>query len=312
VSTRPGLPAPWIARSVAELEARAGEWLSSAPLRTLVRELAGAAADTWDYPALRGWSAATLDTRRGGERREAARAEWGQDWIDPLIQAARPLGLIHTPPAQRQQYDLAVVLGGATTGNRLRAALAGEIIAAGTRVERIVGLSAERRLGDRERASEPDSVNDATEWRNLLRYLADTFGTLTPINQPSKSDGDRAWRDHLYTTSVAQPVQLLVAPSSDPQRRTNTADAIAFLTERLPSLAGSAVLVITGAIYVPYQFFAAAPGLLSADLAHVELIGTATSLAGPRPLFAQRIAQEIHAAIQSATLIACDRTRQRS
>jgi hypothetical protein len=76
-----------------------------------------------------------------------------------------------------------------------------------------------------------------------------------------------------------------------------------FLAQCEPALASQSALVITSAIYAPYQFFAAVGQLLTAGLGHAELTGTPTSTGGAPLLLAQRLGQEIHAAITAATAL---------
>lgn len=101
---------------------------------------------------------------------------------------------------------------------------------------------------------------------------------------------DRPLSDHEHASD----------PDSAPDR-TEWANLLRYL--RIPLVRRRHVLVITSAIYVPYQFFAGAPVLLSDGADHVELVGTPTGTDGDTSLRAQRIAQEIHAAVRTATTI---------
>jgi hypothetical protein len=60
------------------------------------------------------------------------------------------------------------------------------------------------------------------------------------------------------------------------------------------------VLLITSAIYAPYQFFTSAPLLLARGVGWVELVGTPTATDRAGQLLAQRLGQEIHSAIAGA------------
>jgi len=256
-----------------------------------------------DRAALVEWSGRILDTRRGAERREAIPTTWTPEHIRELLSAAGPLGLLHTAAPCRAAYDMTVLLGGATTGNRLRTGLARDLAGRGVHLGMLVAATAERALSDHERGSDPDSVPDRTEWANLLRYLADVFGPLRPGAVTTGGTGAAAWRDHEFTSAMGTNLRVLVAPSSSAHRRANTADSLAFLLQRIPPVRRRHVLVITSAIYTPYQFFAGAPVVLSDGAKHVELVGTPTGTNGDTNLLAQRIAQEIHAAVHAATTI---------
>lgn len=82
-----------------------------------------------------------------------------------------------------------VLLGGAITGNRLRTALARDLVGLGLGLGMLAVATADRALKDHDYASEPDpeSVENWTECANLLRYLADVFG-------PLRSSGGREQR----------------------------------------------------------------------------------------------------------------------
>jgi hypothetical protein len=294
-------PPPWVAADLAQVASRSRAWLSSEPLRELVVDLGGPAPDLADPDALRRWSAATLDTRAGAERRAAAAVTWDPNRLGALIAAAGPLGLLRTAAPLHTRYDAAIMLGGTTTGNRLRVELTADLLRAGIEFTQVVALTAERSLSEHERDSEPDSADEATEWRNLLRYLDQHLGGLTQTHRASSGDGHQRWRDEHYKAPDHRAVRLLVAPSSIPQRRATSADAIAFFAEHIGNSPLTSGLVITSAIYAPYQYFVTAPRLLRGGLEHVELIGTATATDGQRDLLAQRLGQEIHAAILAAT-----------
>ncbi|MGH3687033.1 MAG: hypothetical protein ACRDRU_01615 [Pseudonocardiaceae bacterium] len=60
---------------------------------------------------------------------------------------------------------------------------------------------------------------------------------------------------------------------------------------------------LIGDLYAPYQFFAGAPVVLSDGAEYVELVGTPTGIDGDINLLTQRIAQEIHAAMNAAITI---------
>jgi hypothetical protein len=61
------------------------------------------------------------------------------------------------------------------------------------------------------------------------------------------------------------------------------------------------VLLLSSAIYTPFQFFRIAPELLSAETLRVEFVGIPTDKGVDRRTLAQRLAQETHATIHAAT-----------
>jgi hypothetical protein len=79
-----------------------------------------------------------------------------------------------------------------------------------------VALSAQRRLSAREHESDADSVQDATESRNLIRYFSEMLGQLRQAAHAAGGEAHQHWRDEQYTNPSDQPVRLLVAPSAEP------------------------------------------------------------------------------------------------
>jgi hypothetical protein len=296
-----GAPPPsWSAGNRADVERRARQWLSSPQLETLIR--------TWDRtqdadltPAgIVEWSAAHLDTRGGRERREAPPVAFTPARASALRNLAGSWGMLETRPPERNRYGATVILGGATTGNRLRSELAKDCAASGTTLGPIVAAAAARPITEHERETDPDAAEETAEWENLLRNLDASFGSLSPEEGGADELQSEGWLDRRFSTPAGGSVRLLVAPAGEGRRRADTADVLRFLQARLPLREYSSLLVITSAIYVPYQFFVAAPPLLAAGARHVELIGTPTSIEGDPHLLAQRLGQEVHAGVVAA------------
>ena len=218
--------------------------------------------------------------------------------MQALLEAGDGLGLMRTARPSRMAYDVGVILGGATTGNRLRVEMTAGLLRSDLRTPQVVLLAAERALGAHEIEEEPASEHDGTEWRNLIRNADAELGPLDEVAADSGGVGLRAWRDVRYR-SAGPAVRLLVAPSPRPEHRASTADAIRFFARRIAADDRRTVLVVTSAIYAPYQFFSAAPLVLAADARHAELVGTPTTRDGDTRLLAQRLGQETHAAISA-------------
>jgi hypothetical protein len=296
-------PCAWVSCNQVDVLRTAQRWCDSAAFQQLIVALGGPHPPIGDLEVLVQWSSKILDTRRGAERRDAIPTTWTPDQIRALLLAAGPLGLLETASLCRASYETTVLLGGATTGNRLRTAHARDLVSRGADLGRLVAVTAERALSAHEQASDPDSVADRTEWTNLLRYLADAFGPLQAGAVTTGGMGSATWQDHEFDTAEGMSLRVLVAPSSIADRRANTADGLTFFLDRIPLAQRRHVLLITSAIYAPYQFFAGAPVVLSDGAEHVELVGTPTATDGDTNLLAQRIAQEIHAAVHAATTI---------
>ena len=279
--------APWAAQRRADVVARAQAWSGSADLRRLVRALGGPTNTT--LGAMARWSAATLDTRRGAERHDAGPVGWSDEQVNAVLTAAAPLGLLETASPQQPAYDATLLLGGTTTGNRLRTQLAAGVAAKGVEIGLLAVLTTDRPIGAREHESDPDSRQDATEWQHLLRMVDKEFGPL-----------EHGAREGELRAPDGRRVRLLIAPGAGPATRATTADAIRFF---LDHVVPPSVLLVTSTIYAPYQFFAVAPLLLEGGCRRVELIGTATATGGDRTSLAQRVAQEIHAALSAAVTL---------
>jgi hypothetical protein len=289
----------WSAVRQADVERMAREWLASPQLRAVASEMDGAADGELDPTALARWSAEILDTRGGSERREAPPIESPPARAAALLELAKCWGMLETRGPQRDTYEATILLGGTTTGNRLRTELARRCAREGTKLGVLVAASAERRISDSERRSDPDAVGESGEWENLLRNVTEIFGPLSPGVEETGGAGTSAWKDASFS-SPGPEIRLLVAPPREGRARANTSDVLSFLQDRLSLPDHPHMLLITSAIYAPYQFFAAAPALLAGHAQSVELIGTATAIGENRHLLTQRLAQETHAAIDAA------------
>jgi hypothetical protein len=226
----PSIPRAWVSGNQVDVLCTAARWLESADLQRLTATLGGPSSVTHDREALLKWSARILDTRRGAERRDAIPTTWTTGQIRGLLSAAGPLGLLETAAPCRPSSGITVLLGGATTGNRLRTALARDLESRGVDLGMLVAVTAERTLSDHEHASDPDSMADRTEWANLLRYLADAFGPLQSGAVTTGGTGSAAWRDHTLNTATGRNLRVLVAPSRSADRRASTSDGLTFLS----------------------------------------------------------------------------------
>ncbi len=257
-----GSPAPWVATGGVVVADRMRRWLASPALTELLAAFDG--PSTSDLDRLVEWTTAVFDTRHGGERQEAPPASFTPPQVAALLAAAGPLGLLSTLEPTGERFDLTVVLGGTVTANLLRVTFAAELAAAGFGLGRVVGATAARLLTSEERVV----AGVDTEAEHLAAVLLQTFPTHEVDARP--------------------------APSSRPGRRADTADCVQFVAQEPTLRAGDRVLVVTSAIYVSYQFAAAAPILLANGACRVEFVGTPTAVGRPESL-AQRIAQEVHA-----------------
>jgi hypothetical protein len=291
---------PWVAARLDDVRARARQWIESPVLDALVKAMGGTSDATVDE--LVAWTAQTLDTRAGAERRDAEPVNWSGEIVDALVRAAGPLGLLATAAPELAAYDGVLVLGGATTGNELRTALVRNLVDEGLRVGELCGLAAHRAFSPSERDEVFVQEGVDTEWKHLRRCLATAFGPLETVESVAGGIGSQQWMDDRYRGENGRALRLLVAPSAS-SSRANTSEAVAFFLERHSEDLPRTVLVVTSAIYVPYQFFAVAGRLVVGGISHVEFVGTPTSVSGDRGSLAQRIAQEIHGTVESAVRV---------
>jgi hypothetical protein len=286
----------WIAKSLPDLRAQARHWLTAPPLTELVTALGGPTVEDTQqsFQQLAAWTAATLDTRRGAERHDAEQVQQFSTHADAIIGAAGELGLLGTADQRRHDYDCLVILGGTATGNRLRTELAATLLGH-LRTRLIIGAASERRLSEAESAAEPGSAGFDVEWRDLRTRMMQLLD-LRPAAVATEEETEARLLGYLRNHDT--PVRLLVTPTVD-QRRPTTHDQVRHLRELLPPPSRRRVLLVTSAIYAPYQFFAATTELLP-DASHVELVGTPTSTIGHQGLLTQRLLQEVHSAVHAA------------
>ena len=242
---------PWVAGVFDDVRTRAWRWIESPALDALVEALGGPPGATIDE--LLAWSSQTLDTHAGAERRDAEPVRWSGNTVEALIRAAGPLGLLASADPELDAYDSVVVLGGATTGNELRTALIKDLVDRGLRVGEICGLAAHRTFSPSER--DLDLVEDGvdTEWKHLRRCLAAALGPLEAEGSMAGGIGSQQWLDDRYRGAGERALRLLVAPSAS-SSRANTSDAVGFFLERHSEDLPRTALIVTSAIYVPYQF----------------------------------------------------------
>jgi len=163
-------------------------------------------------------------------------------------------------------------------------------------------LSAHRPLTATELRDATRRPDELTEWQNLLGIAAAAFRaeagqSASSLHRQARS---REGLDIALRRGGGRKLRLLVAPSDPAGRRANTSESLAYLVGRVPADERRTLLLVTSAIYAPYQYFASAPLLLAANTGYLELVGTPTSTNGDRQLLAQRIAQEIYSAISAA------------
>jgi len=251
------------------------------------------AASHWDY-------------RAGAERNLVPDRRASPETEDLVLNASRALGLDATYQPEHHDYDAILVLGGLLRACLARPTYARQVLDQGVRARSVVALGGFRPLaGDELELASPLELpgEQLDEFHAMVEGVTRAFG---PLGDPAVSE-ERA--DSLESSSLvyryAGPpeVTVVAAPSSAPeQRRANTRDTYKYWIEQIAPLpCGSKVLVITTAIYVPYQGCVAIESLGVSHGLTVETIGVANDspLFGlsPQRLKWSNYLQEIRSAI---------------
>lgn len=244
--------------------------------------------------AMKLWSAATLDTRRGHERQLAPRVHFSANQRQTLVRAAKPLGLwVSRQPVTRNAR--VVILGGTVTANRLRTRLAASLVCAGIAAE-IVAVGGARPLQPWETELLGASHGPESTLASEVDHLSWTAKQMPGLGGAFYERC--AQQEHSADAHV--PLTVLEAQPSRLGYRPNTLDCY-WALQQLHSC--PATIIITSAIYQPYTYFLLAPHLPKAK--HTEIIGTRSLLTNDESLNAQLIGQEIHASIQAAAALLC-------
>ena len=205
------------------------------------------------------------------------------------------------------EFDHVLILGGLVRGcfNRTRAA-ASLIESGAVKAPSVTALCGFRLLSgaDGNPVANPPSEVELAEILGFA-HLRDEFeamdeslrlffqcGAAHSDDGVESDDTTRRWRLHVYL-SGSRLVRALAAPSSVPTRRADTADSCAFFAERIEKLEpGASILLVTTAIYAPYQNAVALRSLARPYGVSVTTIGvTGRELADLDP----RLAQEFRA-----------------
>lgn len=227
-----------------------------------------------------------------------------------VLDAATALGLVRGMPIGVDEVDHVLVLSGLVRACVNRCRLAAELLEGAVRAQRVTVLGAERELstGERQLAAELD-LPSVTSEAAVLRAVAEKAFSLGQPRLEDRHD-DTPWASWIWTSwptsSAGVPIDLVVAPSSQPDRhRANTADQLAFWHGRTPVRRLERVLVITSQIYVPYQYLETIRSIGRQRRCTIAIAGVdAERAALPMRDFGPRdYLQEIRSALRSATLV---------
>lgn len=252
---------------------------------------------------LDGFSAAHWDFRGGLERSNAVRRSFDAGTAELITASADALGLLRPASPHWAEYTHVLVLGGLFGACLERTAHAASLLASGTSSPSVVAVGGFRPLmpGEVAEAEAAGAGDCAFEIDAMALGARRAFGTGEPSTVESGgdplSDPHRAWRVETLPLPRTRVLRVVAAPSSDPaRRRANTPDTCRFWAEQVAGLGpGDRVLVVTSAIYVPFQHCDAVAAFTLPYGARVDTVGSA-----PRtPPDPDRLLQEIRSAIRS-------------
>jgi hypothetical protein len=246
-----------------EGEARIASWIDSEALTALVAAFGGLPGD-WaqrDLGSRLAWLdefSDRWDFRRGAERNLAVDADFDGERAELIVAAAEALGLTGVAPPAMTSYDHVLILGGLMRACLARPLHAARLIREGKVVSRsVTALGGYRRL-DGDELVHAKLVDDAPadEFEAMDAGVRHAFGVGVPVEErgeASKIEGV-AWRVRTYRGADDLPINVIAAPSTEPGKRANTPDTYEWFAAQFAHLRpGERLLIITTAIYVPFQ-----------------------------------------------------------
>ena len=304
---------PYDARSrPVELVAQIERWVESDALRQLV----GAFDERWPDGDLaeRLEGLADIARRRwdfrAGRERNFVVAEADIDVVRPLVrEAAEALGLVRATLPTRPTYTHLLILGGLVRACILRPWYVARLLDDGVScTDRVSALGAFRVLAGNELdlLRSLDLADTSNEFEAMDAGVRLAFDLDQPCEErfdlvegaPNMSAALRR-----YAGVGGPEVLVIAAPSADPARRANTADTYRYWAEKVVDLRpGDSVLLVTSAIYVPYQHANAIRMLGLPFGAAVETVGVDTAGEGVpdalrQEFLAENYLQEVGSAI---------------
>jgi hypothetical protein len=248
------------------------EWVHSRPIHDLLKEFGGAFptgrhADSLRY--LEEFSAEHWDFRKGRERHQSEHREFDPGTKRLVHAAAFALGLVGDTVPSHHEYRHVLILGGKMPTCMKRAEYALELLSSYmAEAPEISGLGSFRRTDDGERAASPVQLADGLDFEvdAMEAAMVHAFTLRGTPFEESKGDPytepNRSWKirtysrvDGLSARTEGRQANVVAADASNPQAlRANTADTCRFWADRVAVLEpGDRVLVVTTAIFVPFQ-----------------------------------------------------------
>ncbi|GIG63242.1 hypothetical protein Lfu02_76140 [Longispora fulva] len=223
-------------------------WVTSRPLRDLVRAFGGA----WPTGSLAKilsdldvFSQGVWDFRAGQERHLARVKDFDPNMTNLIMASCRALGLVDEEAPKNQTYTHFLVLGGLIRACIQRPEYAARLSTQVTTGD-VTALGSFRPLTDVERslATRLGLGEPVTEFDAMDAGMRLAFGLGEPVEVTEHV--------HRYTSETGPASYTVVAaPSSVPGRRANTADTYRYWAENY-SPTGD-LLLVTSTAYVPLQ-----------------------------------------------------------
>lgn len=247
-----------------EGESRIASWIDSEALAALVAEF-GALPGDWarrDLGSRLVWLdefSDRWDFRRGAERNMAVDAEFEGERAELIVAAAEALGLTGVAPPATTSYDHVLILGGLVRACLARPLHAARLIGEGKVVSRsVTALGGYRPLGgDELELAKLVDDQPADEFEAMDAGVRHAFGVESPVDERGEASEivGAAWRVRTYRGADDLPINVIAAPSTEPgKRRANTPDTYEWFAAEFAHLRqGERLLIITTAIYVPFQ-----------------------------------------------------------
>lgn len=311
----PLIPASGGGVDTAEIEDAIRAWVTHPGFTGLVADFGGP-AENRDLPeyldALEEFSVA-WDFRGGLERNLAHSREVLKGDEEKILGAARTLGLreAFARPVDTR-YDHCLILGGLVRACVVRPLWAAELRGGGAEFGDVTALGGFRPLGgDEPGLAETAGMAGVTDELHAmdfgLRRAFDVAGEPKVEGEYDPEDPYRGWAVRRYRTGEL-PLTVVAAPSSQPAtRRANTADTYAWWAENIADLGPDhRVLLVTSAIYVPFQHADAVRMLASVYGCAVETVGAPPEWTGglpKQPFTATGYLQEMRSTIRAMRML---------
>ena len=255
---------PALAGAPSELDSGILTWVESDALAALVAEFgeAGERIPAGTIGQRLSWLdefSERWDFRAGKERNLVADSEYSPGTVELVLAAAEALGLRGSVQPTTQLYDHVLILGGLVRACVARPLHAAHLIANGLVARELTALGGYRPLGGNELplASTLGLAEHCDEFDVMDAGVRKAFSLGEPTSERgihSETVG-ASWRVREYAGPAGIPVSVIAAPSSEPGvRRANTPDTYEWFASEIAHLSdGQSLLIITTAIYVPFQ-----------------------------------------------------------